>query len=332
MFQFDPDPSDALALLSRCPVYEPTPMRSTPDAAKALGCADVLLKDETARMGLGSFKALGGVYAVADLVRSRRGSVAAGETATDGLTVTCASAGNHGLSVAAGAALFGAKAVIVLADTVPESFAERLRSKGADVLRHGAAYEDAMACSVDLAKQDGWELVSDTSWEGYTAAPSTIMRGYCVMAQEMSDTFRSKGEWPTHVALQAGVGGLAAAVAAHIRSSWDVQPKIIVVEPERAACLKSSVETGRMTRAPGPVSNMGRLDCKDASLIAFEVLRDAADAFVTISDEEAAKMTTRLEGWGTHSTPSGAAGLAGLTHAGLGTRSRALAIVSEGSS
>ena len=335
---FDPDPRDALALLSRCPPYRATQLRSLDGLARAHGLASLEAKDESVRMGLGSFKALGGVYAVADLVRQRARTLGAdddpmGEAARRAaadLTVCCASAGNHGLSVAAGARVFGAQAVIYLADTVPEAFAERLRSKGAAVVRAGEVYEDAMAQAMRDAKERGWQLVSDSSWDGYRTIPSTIMRGYCVMAHEMAGAFRERAQWPTHVFLQAGVGGLAAAVAAHIRAFWDRQPRITIVEPDRAPCLAQSVQAGEPTRADGPVSNMGRLDCKEPSLVAFEILRAAADDFVSVSDEEAQAAVATLADHGIATTPSGVAGLAAALKVEHLQEDRVLVIVSEG--
>ena len=129
------NPQEVAHLLQRCPAHAPTPLRNLPDLAAHFGIAQLWLKDERARMGLGSFKALGAAYAIAraaaatqadDLSQALRGHV-----------YVTASAGNHGMSVAAGARLFGARAVIVLADTVPEAFATRLRAKGAEVMRAG---------------------------------------------------------------------------------------------------------------------------------------------------------------------------------------------------
>lgn len=334
---FDPDPSDALALLAACPVHAPTPLLSLPSLAASHGWAALDVKDETGRMGLGSFKALGGAYAVADLVRAQLRRTLGREPAPRELTlpreadlvVACASAGNHGLALAAGARVFGARAVVYLADTVPEPFADRLRGLGAQVVRAGTVYDEAMATAARDAAERRWHLVSDSSWPGYRAIPSTIMRGYCVMAAEMAETFAARGIWPTHVFLQAGVGGLAAAVAAHIRAHWHEQPRIAVVEPEAAPCLRDSIRAGRPVRVEGPVSTMGRLDCKEPSLVAFEVLREAADECITVSDAAAAQAAKRLEPHAP-TTPSGAAGLAGALAADLAGDARVLVIASEG--
>ena len=130
-------------LLALCPAHARTPLVDLPDLAARIGIARLQVKDERGRMGLGSFKALGAAYAIA---REARESVRDGDwgRALAGRTYVAASAGNHGLSVAAGARLFGATAVIYLAETVPEAFAERLRGKGAKVVRAGATYEESM--------------------------------------------------------------------------------------------------------------------------------------------------------------------------------------------
>ena len=150
------------------------------------------------------------------------------------------------------------------------------------------------------------------------------------MAEECRVEFERTGNWPDHVFLQAGVGGLAAGVAAHIREFWTVQPQIIVVEPEAAPCLLRSVEAGELTRAEGPVSNMGRLDCKDASLITFDSLKDDADGFLLISEQEAEDAANLCGLSGLPTTPSGAAGVAALLKIKPDNESRCLVIISEG--
>ncbi len=335
---FRSSPARPLALLRQCPVYGPTPLRAAPDLAKALGVNGLWLKDETRRMGLGSFKALGGAFALAQIILDRAGgsdpksdpmSDAARAVAAETTFIT-ASAGNHGLSVAAGARVFGAKAQIVLSSGVPEAFADRIREIGATVLRVDGSYEDSVAEAARVAETNGWVHLADGSWEGYIEPPALVMEGYTVLAEECRQSFEQTGGWPSHVLLQAGVGGLAAAVAAHIRAFWAEQPQIIIVEPEAAPCLLQSIEAGRLTSAIGPVSTMGRLDCKNASLLAFETLRRAADMFVTITDDEAAEAVSALSRHGIESTPSGAAALAAIPHLGPGPDATCLVVVSEG--
>ena len=327
------DAGAALALLSLCPAHGETPLQSAGALARDCGVAEVHIKDECGRMGLGSFKALGAAYVIAsEADKARKGNNWSNALA-DRAFVT-ASAGNHGMSVAAGARIFGARAVIYLAETVPESFAKRLRGKGAEVRREGAEYEASMAAAARAAEREGLTLLSDSSWLGYFDLPHRLMEGYLAMADEIS---RQMAEAPTHVFLQAGVGGLAGAVAAHVRKVWGDEPVITVVEPEAAPALLVSIEAGRFAAAHGPVSNMGRLDCKEASLIALKGLARDADFFVTVSDEAALAATNRLVGEGIATTPSGAAGVAALLDpairqaVGAGAEARVLTIVSEGS-
>lgn len=303
-------------LLERCPEAGKTPLVALGAFA---GAAEVFVKDERARMGLGSFKALGAAYVIA--CEAERGR-AAGET------FVCASAGNHGLSVAAGAAAFKANAVIYLSRAVPEAFAERLRARGAEVRRVDGSYEDSMAAAADAAANEGFKLLSDSSWQGYTAYPHKLMEGYLVMAAEVAEEIP---EPPTHIFLQAGVGGLAAACAAYFRKVWGDAPRIIVVEPEAAPALIESVKAGKFVSTSGPESCMGRLDCKEASLIALKGLARDANVFVTLSDSAAQAALGPLAEAGLATTPSGGAGLAALmSMAPLGPEARVLCIVSEG--
>ncbi|KAA2314728.1 diaminopropionate ammonia-lyase [Pseudooceanicola sediminis] len=317
---FRVSPARPLAMLGNCPAYAATPLGENPTLS-ALGHARVLVKDETARMRLGSFKALGGTYAIAQMIADASGdSDLMSDTARAAaaqMTFITASAGNHGLSVAAGARILGAHAVIVLDSTVPAGFATRIAAMGAEVLRVPGGYEDAVAHAMTTADAQGWLLLADGSWPGYLDRPALIMEGYTVLAEECRQQFATTGDWPSHVFLQAGVGGLAAAVAGHIRALWDVQPVITVVEPDRAPCLRISVAAGRPVTATGARSNMGRLDCKDASLLAFDALRHDADHFVTITDAQADAAVTQFARAGLQTTPSGAASLAGMLAADL---------------
>ncbi|AUC52950.1 PLP-dependent lyase/thiolase [Sagittula sp. P11] len=313
-------------LLTSCPRHAETPLHDVTDLAVRVGVARVWVKDERGRMGLGSFKALGAAHAIA------REAVTAGsedlQKALMGRTYVAASAGNHGLSVAAGARVFGARAVIVLAETVPEAFAERLRDRGAEVLRAGIDYEASMMAAEQSAAEKGWTLLSDSSWEGYTGLPLRVMEGYLQLAAE---AVAQMPEPPTHILLQAGVGGLAAAVAVHARKIWGDAPQIIVVEPAYAPALTESIRAGKLVTANGPVSAMGRLDCKTPSMIALAGLSRDADAFVTITEEEADAGVAVLADLGLATTPSGGAGLAALIAGlGLGPDARVLTILSEG--
>lgn len=319
---------DVSHLLLQCPAHAQTPLADLPGLAERAGVASLHVKDERDRMGLGSFKALGASYAIA----GEAAAAVQGEQWADALAgrvFIAASAGNHGLSVAAGAAVFGATAQIYLAETVPEAFAARLRKKGADVVRAGATYEDSMAAAEAAAAAGAGTLLSDSSWPGYENLPSRVMEGYLQLAAEVAEQIETP---PTHIYLQAGVGGLAAAVAAYARSVWGDAPTIIVVEPDAAPALIESIRARQLVTTEGPVSAMGRLDCKTPSMIALNGLARDADVFVTITEDEAARGVAALAEYGIASTPSGAAGVAALLagRVTLGPDARVLAIVSEG--
>ncbi|MDF0603065.1 pyridoxal-phosphate dependent enzyme [Psychromarinibacter sp. C21-152] len=321
------DATPVTELLRVCPLHAATPLLRLPELAAQCGVGQLFVKDERGRMGLGSFKALGAAHAIArDAERVQGGDWG---QKLSGRTYVAASAGNHGLSVAAGARVFGARSVIYLADTVPEAFARRLRAKGAEVVRAGDSYAESMAAAERDAAAEGWTLLSDSSWPGYTELPWRVMEGYLQMSAEIEAQISAP---PTHILLQAGVGGLAAAVAAHARRLWGDGPQIVVVEPEAAPALAASLRAGRIVTAEGPVSAMGRLDCKTPSMIALAGLSRDADLFATISEQEAAQAVAVLAGFTLDTTPSGAAGLAALLAGlpGAGEEARVLAILSEG--
>lgn len=315
-------------LLALCPAHGETPLRDMRKLASSLGIASLHLKDERARMGLGSFKALGAAYAIA----REAADVVEDDTwdhALAGRVFVTASAGNHGMSVAAGARIFGARSIIYIAETVPEAFAERLRAQNAEVRRVGAKYEDSMAAAERDAAADGFTLLSDSSWPEYTHLPYHVMEGYTQMAAEAATAMPLP---PTHIFLQAGVGGLAAGVAAYARKVWRDEPEIVIVEPDAAPALIESIRAGHLVTTEGPVSEMGRLDCKTPSMIALEGLARDADHFVTISEAQAADAVTRIAEHDIHTTPSGVAGLAALLQGVvcLTSDARVLVFISEG--
>ena len=320
------DSAAVQALLARCPNAAETEMLQAPNIAQDLNIAQLSVKDERTRMGLGSFKALGAAYVIA------HSAIVKGE-AQSAKTYVTASAGNHGLSVAAGAKAFGAAAVIFLSQSVPEAFAKRLIAHGATVERAGETYEQSMSAAQTAAKENGWTLLSDSSWPGYSDLSHRLMEGYTVFMAEAERQISA----PSHIFLQAGVGGLAGAAAAMARKTWGEAPVIVVVEPCHAPALHSCIQAGDFITATGPGSAMGRLDCLEASLIALKGLAKDADVFALISEEEGQAGANYAAAHQMESTPSGAAGLAGLlaspahrTALKIDANSHVLVILSEG--
>ena len=321
------DAARVSGLLGMCPKFAETDLVSAENLAPVSG---FWVKDERSRMGLGSFKALGAAYVIARQAFEQTKTPNA-ET-LKGRTYVTASAGNHGLSVAAGAKTFGASAIVYIAETVPETFADRLRDINAVPVRAGADYAASMREAAKATQDNGWILLSDSSWEGYTELPHTLMEGYLQMAAEAAEQMPRR---PTHIFLQAGVGGLAGAVAAYARQVWGDAPVITVVEPEAAPALQASIEAGSCVFAPGPDSVMGRLDCKEPSLIALNGLARDADWFLTLSDEAVCEHLPAMAAEGLETTASGGAGIAAAMNGqvqsalGIGPASTVLCFLSE---
>lgn len=285
----------AIAEITAWDGYAPTPLHHLTSISKSLGLGDILYKDEGPRFGLGSFKALGGAYAGLRILQRELGKrlgkpvtmadIRAGIHADDVAKITLASAtdGNHGRSLAWGAQRFGAPCQIYIHRDVSEGRAQAMRDLGAIVTRVDGDYD----ASVDDVRRDadanGWFVVSDTSWDGYTQPPTDVMAGYGVMVHEI---VQDVAEPPSHVFLQGGVGGLAAAVAAGLRQHWgDASPHVVVVEPELAACLFASANTGVATNvAIEEETLMAGLSCGEPSPLAWKILREEAQDFLTIPE------------------------------------------------
>jgi diaminopropionate ammonia-lyase len=312
--------------------YEPTPLRRLPGLAGALGIGQVLYKDEGRRFGLGSFKALGGAYAVFRLlqqeIQRRKGQqvnardILSGRFAdvTSQITVTCATDGNHGRSVAWGARMFGCRCVIYVHANVSEGRSQAIAGYGADVRRVSGNYDNAVRRAAIDAEQNGWHVVSDTSYEGYTSVPRDVMQGYSVMVEEALDQAALA---PTHVFVQGGVGALAAAVCAHLWQRFGARrPTYVVVEPEKADCLYRSAMAGKPTVVHGSLDTiMAGLACGEVSLLAWRILQPGADAFMTITDEAAVEMMRILANspFGDEPIVSGESAVAGLVGLAIAT-------------
>lgn len=296
----------AVCAIQTWPRYAATPLRNLPGLAKRMNVGAIAVKDEAERFGLGSFKALGGAYAISRLLTRRLKDSQGIEVGLDYLvgeegrgqnsavTVCCATDGNHGRSVAWGAQMFGCQCVIYIHKTVSEERKQAIESLGARVVRTAGNYDDSVREIQKAAQKEGWEVVSDTSYEGYMDIPLDVMAGYSIMATEaVSQWHEALG--PTHVFLQTGVGSMAAAVVVQLQQAYGKNyPKIILVDPENAACWYDSLKAGTPKTVGGDHDTiMAGLACGEVSQLAWTLLARDVEGVIVI-DDDAAEETMRL--------------------------------------
>jgi diaminopropionate ammonia-lyase family len=238
--------------------------------------------------------------------------------------------------------------VIVLHAHVSAEREAPIAALGAEIVRIAGNYDESVQEAARLADANGWQVVSDTSYDGYEDIPRDVMQGYGIIVDELLETVPMGGPSPyTHVVLQGGVGGLAAGVVSHFWERYGAaRPSFIVVEPEQADCLLQSARRGLASRATGSVDSvMAGLACGEASPLAWRFLQPSVDVFVTVSDADAVTAMRALATGDAGDVPvvsgeSGAAGLAALNvlagdaearrQAGLDASSRVLLLNTEG--
>jgi diaminopropionate ammonia-lyase len=311
------------------PDYAPTPLVEAGAAARALGVERVLVKDESSRLGLPSFKILGASWAT-HRARAQRPRVR---------TLTCATDGNHGRAVARMAALLDLPATIVVPFGVSERAIALIRQEGADVRVLDEPYDEAVRQAAKVAEADSNTLlVQDTSWPGYEDVPQWIVDGYATVFDEAADQAAGLGAGIDLVIVPAGVGSLAHAAVLFGRSRPDC--RIVAVEPEVADCLRASLAAGALTTVPTGETSMAGLNCGTPSYLAWPDLQRGLAGAVAVDDAAAADAIADLRGLGVDSGPCGAASLAALrvlatdparTRLGLTSDSSVLLLNTEGS-
>ena len=323
---------------NKCPIKDEVNLLNLDKIANEIGIKSLVAIDETKRLGLGSFKALGAVYTIAKIAlgnlidHNDKNLLLKAKQKLKGVTFSTASAGNHGLSLAAGARLFGAKSIIYVSKNVPKKFIGQLEELGAKVLIIGNTYDESLQAAIDDSKKNNWTLISDSTWENYDTGLD-VMEGYLISISQALKKIKNN---PTHIFLQAGVGGLAASFASYCRKKLGYSPIIIIVEPGYAPCLQKSIVTGKPVVVKGQASDMGRLDCKYPSRHAFYSLSKTANAFVSITETESIKGNQFLSKRGIHISQSSSAGfvaLSKLIKRGdflLDSETHALCVFSEG--
>lgn len=286
------------------PGYRMSPLKGLSNLAAKLGLGGIWVKDESARLDLQSFKVLGGSYAIYRLIQKRLGlgdQELSFSDLTSGtlrqkladLTFAAATDGNHGRGVAWSASQMGFKSVIYVHKLTSQARIHAIERNGAEVVVVDGNYDDAVRQVDQDAQRNGWEVISDTSWEGYEDIPRWVMQGYTTMLSEAQEQFAAQGlSRPTHIIVQAGVGSLAAATIGFYASLFGKEsPKSVVVEPTRAACLYRSAQVGdgQPYSVEGDLDTiMAGLACGEPNPIAWEILKDTADYFAICPDYVAA--------------------------------------------
>ena len=307
--------------------YAKTPLHFLDNLASEIGINNIYYKDESSRFGLGSFKALGGTYGVLKFIHHALQLEIGDEVSVEDIhkgkysdqiskyTVTTATDGNHGRSVAFGAKLFGCKCQIYIHSEVSTGRQKAMEALQANVIRVSGNYDESLQICIADANANHWHVISDTSYEGYTKYPRYIMAGYNVMAEEIIDQIKDQ-PLPTHIFLQGGVGSFPGAICGYF---WEKFPehniKIVVVESEHAPCLMRSAQNNQMTSINiKKETMMAGLSCGEPSLLGWKILHSGTDDFITIDDSSIpelmrllAQNNPRIE-----AGESSVAGLAGL--------------------
>jgi len=273
---------EAYRVISGWKSYSPTPLISLNKLSEKLKLNKIFYKDESKRFNLKSFKALGGAYAVEKVSKGNKEII-----------ISTATAGNHGRSVAWGSKKLGLKCKIFISEYVSEFRAKVMRGFGADVIRVKGNYDASLKECIKQSKQNNWQIVQDVAWEDYKLVPKLTMAGYSVMIKEISEQIYHQQF--SHVILQAGVGGMAAGMVAGIARYLNYIPKIIVVEPDSAACVLESIKSGKIEKISiEKESLMGGMSCDEVSLVPWEILKNSVSHCVTVSDDYISKTVKSL--------------------------------------
>lgn len=285
------------------PEYKETPLAELNVLAKELGVASIHVKDESWRFGLNAFKVLGGSYTIGNYIAKQLG-VSITELPYEKLvsqevkeklgqiTFVTATDGNHGRGVAWTANRLEQKSVVYMPKGSAEERLHNIQALGADASITELNYDDAVRLAKEGQDKNGWVLVQDTAWEGYEEIPGWIMEGYITMAAEATEQL--KGEKPTHIFLQAGVGAMSGAVCGYFASLYgdEERPVITIVEPDQADCIYRTAQAndGKLHYVTSDMNSiMAGLCCGEPCTIAWNVLRDHADHFISMPDYIAAE-------------------------------------------
>ena len=304
------------------PGYRPTPLTEIPELAAELSVAAVLIKDESARLGLPAFKILGASWAVNCALSQRSGFDTPAANLTElgeragAITLVTATDGNHGRALARVAALLGLPARIFVPAGTSRDTIDAISSEGAQVVQTDLIYDEVVwAAASSTAGHRNDLLVQDTAWPGYEQIPQWIADGYGTLFQEIDEQLH--GRVADLVAVPTGVGSLLQAALQHYRQpNLTERPAILAIEPVTAACVTASVAAGRpISVDTSEPTIMAGLNCGSVSIIAWPAIRDGLDAGVTVTDSQAIAAMHWLNELGISAGPCGGAALAGVREA-----------------
>ena len=297
--------------------YTPTPLVELPSVAAELGVGRVLVKDESDRLGLPAFKALGASWAV------RR--VLDGQPPGRRLSLVAATDGNHGRAVARFARLLGQQASIYVPGAVHSAAIQAIADEGADVTVVDGSYDDTVATAARACDAPDTVLIQDTAWDGYETIPGWIVEGYETLFAEIDDQLKEYGlDRPNLVAVPTGVGSLLQAALTHYRSRIAAPGTAVVsVEPDTAACVAASVAAGKPVTVQTAPTAMAGLNCGTPSLLAWPLIVNGLDAAIVVTEAADIQAAHDLAALGVPAGPCGAAPLAALRAALTGPGSAA---------
>jgi len=268
---------EAYLTISKWDSYSSTPLLKLNKLSKELNLNTIYYKDESKRFDLKSFKALGGAYAVDKVTKGNKE-----------ITVSTATAGNHGRSVAWGAKRLGIKCKIFISEYVSDARGKAMRELGADVIKVKGNYENSLVECIKQSTENNWQIVQDVAWKDYTIVPTLTMAGYSTMMKEIVDEINN--DKITHIFLQAGVGGMAGAMVAGAARYLKNIPKMIVVEPDSAACVMESIKTGKIEKINIiRESLMGGMSCGEPSLVPWKILKKSVNNCISLPDDDVGK-------------------------------------------
>ena len=268
---------DAYLTISKWDGYSQTPLLQLNKLSKELNLNKIYYKDESKRFNLKSFKALGGAYAVEKITKGNKD-----------ITVSTATAGNHGRSVAWGAKRLGLKCKIFISEYVSDARGQAMQDLGADVVKVKGNYENSLVECIKQSTENNWQIVQDVAWKDYILVPTLTMAGYSVMMKEIVD--QVDNEEITHIYLQAGVGGMAGAMVAGTVRYLKNTPKIIVIEPDSAACVMESIKSGKIEKVNiKKESLMGGMSCGEPSLVPWQILKKSVNNCMSLPDDDIGK-------------------------------------------